>query len=57
MHIHVNSPSGKAKVWLEPKVELASQTGLNPRELRHILESVTELQEVFCAQWLARRNG
>ena len=33
MHVHVSSPDGEAKFWLEPILALASQTGLSKREL------------------------
>ena len=34
IHVHVAHPDGEAKFWLSPAVELASQTGLSPRQLR-----------------------
>ena len=33
MHVHVQSPDGEAKFWLEPCVELAHNYGLSPRRL------------------------
>ena len=33
MHVHVSSPEGEAKFWLEPILSLASETGLGRREL------------------------
>ena len=33
MHVHVHAPTGEAKFWLEPKIELAQNYGLNARQL------------------------
>ncbi len=27
MHVHVESPEGEVKVWLEPRIELAQNQG------------------------------
>jgi len=32
-HVHV-CPDGEAKFWLDPKIELAQNYGMNDRELR-----------------------
>ena len=31
MHVHVGSPDGEAKFWLEPRLSLATHTGLSPQ--------------------------
>ena len=33
MHVHVYTPSGEAKFWLAPKIELAINKGLRSAEL------------------------
>lgn len=33
MHVHVHAPSGEAKFWLEPRIELAQNCGLNARQV------------------------
>ena len=33
MHVHVHAPRGEAKFWMEPKIELAKNYGLNSRAL------------------------
>jgi hypothetical protein len=41
MHVHVISPDGEAKFWLEPVVALALNKGLGAtelNELKHIVE-------------------
>ncbi|WP_310571234.1 DUF4160 domain-containing protein [Gemmatimonas sp.] len=40
-HVHVAHPDGEAKFWLEPRVELATQTGLSSAPIRsaqHVVE-------------------
>jgi len=34
MHIHVNCADGEAKFWLEPRVELAQNSGLDDKQVR-----------------------
>jgi hypothetical protein len=34
LHIHVQSPDGEAKFWIEPKIELARSHGLSDHDLR-----------------------
>jgi ribosomal protein L16/L10AE len=33
MHVHVAHPDGEAKFWLTPALELATHTGLSPRQI------------------------
>lgn len=40
MHIHVISPEGEAKFWIEPIVSLANSTGLSDRELIKIEKEI-----------------
>jgi hypothetical protein len=50
-HIHVSSPEGTAKFWLEPIISLASYYRLSPRELRQIEEMVREHEDDFKSAW------
>jgi hypothetical protein len=34
MHVHVHCADGEAKFWLEPRIELAQNTGMKERQLR-----------------------
>ena len=45
MHVHVYHPDGEAKFWLDPELELATQTGLANHvvnEARRLLEDHIE---------------
>jgi hypothetical protein len=42
MHVHVISPDGEAKFWLEPDIELAVNKNLNATELHELKKIVEE---------------
>ncbi len=33
MHIHISSPDGEAKFWIEPLIELAGNYGLSQKQI------------------------
>jgi hypothetical protein len=41
MHVHVAHPDGEAKFWLDPEVELATQTG----SAKHVIGEAQQLVE------------
>ncbi|MGE3827682.1 MAG: DUF4160 domain-containing protein [Steroidobacteraceae bacterium] len=51
MHIHVQGPDGEAKFWLEPRVELAQNSGISPRSLRVAQAFVEDHFDVFRDAW------
>ena len=50
-HIHVMTPDGTAKFWLEPIVALADYHKLSPKELRRLEEIVRDRQDDFIQAW------
>ena len=50
-HIHVISPNGEAKFWLEPKIELAKNYGFNDKELKFIENVIKEHYNDFINAW------
>ncbi len=50
-HVHVATPEGIAKFWLEPTIALADYHGLNARELRAIEQMVREHEDEFSTAW------
>jgi hypothetical protein len=50
-HVHVQSPDGEAKFWLEPVVELATNVRLTDRDVRRIRELVLEHLEEIQDAW------
>ncbi len=51
MHVHIETPDGEAKFWLEPLVGLAEYHRLKPQALREIERIVQEHQEKFINDW------
>lgn len=51
MHVHIESPGGKAKFWLEPFVALAAFRSLKQHELKEIQEHVEVHEERFRDAW------
>ncbi len=51
MHIHVSTPKGVAKFWLEPIVALATFHNLSAKELRKIEGIVKEHEDEFRNAW------
>ena len=41
IHVHVSSPDGEAKFWIEPIVALANHTGFSVRQIKE-LQKVAE---------------
>ena len=48
MHVHVASGEGEAKVWLEPKIEVAD----NYRYSKKQLKQIQLLVEVHCDEFI-----
>ena len=51
LHVHVSSPEGEAKFWLEPILALASHTGLTARELSRMQKLILEHHEEVVRAW------
>lgn len=51
MHIHVVTPNGKAKFWIEPHIELAMSQGIPTHELTSIETIVTEHRDEIEKAW------
>ena len=43
MHVHIDTPTGQAKFWLEPIISLADYTGkVTKKELQKLQQSVED---------------
>ena len=51
MHVHVYTPDGEAKYWLEPTVELAINKGSRARDLKIIEAKIREKEHEFRQAW------
>jgi len=50
-HIHVRSPDGEAKFWLEPEVELAKNHRFSQKELKELASIVKEASDEIYKHW------
>jgi hypothetical protein len=50
-HVHAESGDGYAKMWLGPPVVVAESRGFSPRELRAVLEIVTQRRAMMEKAW------
>ena len=50
-HVHVVSPEGEAKFWLEPIVALAENFRLNARELKELQGVIERRQDEILSAW------
>lgn len=51
MHVHIYCPDGEAKFWIEPKVELATNHGLNDRQINELLKVAEEHRDEIANAW------
>ena len=51
MHVHISSPDGEAKFWLEPVVALADFDGLSGRQLKELQGLVENNALEFTKAW------
>ena len=51
MHVHVFSPDGEAKFWLEPQIELAVSQGFRGVELNELRRIIEEHQNEIRQHW------
>ena len=47
-HIHVNHPTGEAKFWLDPRIELAVNYGLSAQRLAKALRLIEGVPVISC---------
>lgn len=51
MHVHIVSPDGEAKFWLEPIVSLAMFEDYRPKDLKRLQRIVDERQDEIRKAW------
>ena len=57
LHIHVQSPDGEAKYWIDPKIELARNYGLSAQDLRRVQQLIEEHDEEIRNAWSDHFEG
>ena len=51
LHIHVQSPDGEAKFWLDPEIELARNHGLSDQDLRRVEGLIEDHEQEIRDAW------
>ena len=51
IHVHVENSDGRAKFYLEPKVELISNEGIKPKDLEKAKALCETFREEFIEKW------
>ena len=51
MRVHVQGQNGEAKLWLDPKIELAQYTGLSRHEIHEVMRLVQEHEHDIRCAW------
>ena len=51
IHVHIESPDGEAKFWLEPRVELARSFRFTDRELVKLRRIINDREEEIRDAW------
>jgi hypothetical protein len=51
IHVHVTSPDGEAKFWMEPKIELAVNKGLRAEEMAELKRIIEERSDEIRSNW------
>ena len=57
VHVHVYSAQGEAKFWMEPRIELAQNYGLNGSDLRQAQELIEEHEDEIKRAWKQHFGG
>ncbi len=60
IHIHIVSPDGEAKFWLEPIISLANYSGLSKKELNFLQKIIERHKNEIIKKWekhLKTRNN
>lgn len=50
-HVHVTSPDGEAKFWIEPTVSLADHVGLSKKQLVELHKIVEDRKNEIAKAW------
>ena len=51
MHVHIISPDGEAKFWLEPLVSLVNYSGLSDKQLNYLQKTIEKNKNEFIKKW------
>ena len=53
IHIHVISPDGEAKFWIEPLIALANYSGFSEKQLNFLQKTIERRKNEIIKKWKA----
>ncbi len=51
MHVHIVSPDGEAKFWIEPTISLSAYTGFSEAQLNRLQRMIEEHKSEITKAW------
>ena len=57
LHIHVVSPDGEAKFWIEPNIELAKSVGFNKKQIKLLEKAIKNRENEIRNSWEEHFGG
>jgi len=51
IHIHIVSPDGEAKFWLEPTISLVNYSGFSKKQLIYLQKTVERRKDEIIKKW------
>jgi len=57
MHVHVISPEGEAKFWIEPEIELVKCTGFNKKQINLLMNIIKRNENEIRNSWKEHFGG
>lgn len=51
MHVHIQSPDGEAKFWLEPEIELARNYRYSRKQLKELESLIEARYDELTSRW------
>ncbi len=51
MHVHIENGDGKAKVSIEPEIEVLSNNGIKPKDIKKALTIIETYKDDIIEKW------
>lgn len=57
MHVHVSSNGKQIKIWIEPDIEVAINHGFSEKEIKSIIQIITDNEQSIKDRWINHFSG
>lgn len=57
MHVHVSSNGKQIKIWIEPDIEVAMNYGFSEKEIKSIIQIITDNEQSIKDRWINHFRG